>query len=308
MHNRHSLFDATKQLIYFIVLILLVRPAPVAADEPGPDVKTLQVNGYDMAYVERGSGTPLVLVHGSLSDYRTWLPLLDGFSESNRAIAVSLRHYYPEKWDGRGKDLSLTQHADDLAAFIQALQVGPVHVLGHSRGAAVALLMASKHPALVRRLVLADPTPLTTMLQHRPEWQAALKARQTKFYNVLMLLQDDAPEAALKTFVGYIAGPNAWANTPKARLDSLRDNQWTLSSLPDDMDTPLACSNLNGLSVPVMLVTGERSASIYGYMHTALQACLKQANKTVISDAGHMMFHANPDTFLFETQYFISEQ
>jgi hypothetical protein len=61
-------------------------------------VKSIEVNGYPMAYHEGGSGMPLSLVHVQYS-----------------VIAVSLRHYFPEPWDGRGDDFSILQHADDLA-------------------------------------------------------------------------------------------------------------------------------------------------------------------------------------------------
>ena len=120
--------------ILVVTIIMLATPTLLVASEERPEVKTLRVNNYDMSYVEQGSGEPLILVHGSLSDYRTWLPLLEEFSESNRVIAISLRHYYPERWDGKGSDFTLEQHAEDVAEFINELHVGLVNVLGHSRG------------------------------------------------------------------------------------------------------------------------------------------------------------------------------
>jgi pimeloyl-ACP methyl ester carboxylesterase len=64
------------------------------------------------------------------------------FAEQYRVIAISLRHYFPEPWDGRGDDFSILQHADDLAEFTRKLELGPVHLLGHSRGGAVVLNVA----------------------------------------------------------------------------------------------------------------------------------------------------------------------
>jgi hypothetical protein len=59
-------------------------------------VKTLSVSGYPMAYVERGFGPTVVLVHGATSDYRYWAPQLESLPSRFRVVAVSLRHYYPE--------------------------------------------------------------------------------------------------------------------------------------------------------------------------------------------------------------------
>ena len=91
-------------LLAFVAVIMFGHARMAVANQWQPQVKTVRVNNYDMAYVERGSGVPLILVHGSLSDYRTWLPLMAELSETNRTIAISLRHYYPEQWDGKGDD------------------------------------------------------------------------------------------------------------------------------------------------------------------------------------------------------------
>lgn len=310
MHAHNTIFDIQKSLYSFLLLVLLFfTPMSLTATESShAGVKTLRINDYDMSYVERGKGAPLILVHGSLSDYRTWLPLLDEFSETNRTIAVSLRHHYPEKWDGKGNDLSIEQHVDDLAAFIQALNVSPVSLLGHSRGGAVALLMASKYPGHVHKLILADPSPLTAMLPNNPIIQADIETRKAKLRKVMDYYNRGDSDGGLKEFVSYVAGPKAWEKTSDKRRNSLRSNAWTTISLLHDIDIQFTCNNAGEISIPVLMVTGERSAPIYGHMNSALQTCMKQANDAIIADAGHMMFHANPTAFIFEVQDFISPQ
>jgi hypothetical protein len=56
-------------------------------------VRSIEVNGYDMAYQEAGSGMPIVLVHGTLNDYRVWLeqvplPSACGTTTRNRGTAA----------------------------------------------------------------------------------------------------------------------------------------------------------------------------------------------------------------------------
>ncbi|MBU1263328.1 MAG: hypothetical protein KJ946_01755 [Gammaproteobacteria bacterium] len=83
-----------KRLLIILFASFCLSPhlglAAAPSDLP-PNVKTLRVNGYDMAYTEQGSGPPLILVHGSLSDYRTWAPVLADLRTENRVIALSLR-------------------------------------------------------------------------------------------------------------------------------------------------------------------------------------------------------------------------
>jgi hypothetical protein len=87
-------------------------------------IKTLSANGYPMAFQERGVGPTVVLVHGTLQDYRYWDAQVSTLSSRFHVITVSLRHYYPEHWNGKGDDFSVKQHAKDLVVFIEQLDRG----------------------------------------------------------------------------------------------------------------------------------------------------------------------------------------
>ncbi len=116
-----------------------------------------RVNGYDLAYIEVGEGPPLVCVHGTLGDFRVWSPVLGPLSRRHRVISLSLRHFFPEHWDGAGADYTIAQHVADIIAFIEASGAGPVDLMGHSRGGHLAFRVAQQRPDLLRRLVLAEP-------------------------------------------------------------------------------------------------------------------------------------------------------
>jgi pimeloyl-ACP methyl ester carboxylesterase len=63
-------------------------------------MQRLRVNGTDMAYLEVGQGPPLLCIHGALGDFRSWSAVLGPLTKKHRVIAVSLRHFFPEHWDG----------------------------------------------------------------------------------------------------------------------------------------------------------------------------------------------------------------
>ena len=71
-----------------------------------------------------------------------------------------LRHHYPEKWNGVGDDFSVAQHASDVGALIKKLNLGKVHLLGHSRGGPIALTVASQYPENILRLFLKTATSI----------------------------------------------------------------------------------------------------------------------------------------------------
>jgi pimeloyl-ACP methyl ester carboxylesterase len=282
------------------------------ADEQKPTIKgeehikKITINNYPMTYIEKGQGEPLLLIHGSLSDYRTWRKLLNEFSEVNRTIAVSLRHYYPEKWDGQDNDLGIEQDAEDIAAFIRKLKMGKVNLVGHSRGGAVAMLLASKHPDLVKRLVLADPSPLFSMLQDQEKALQYLEKRKTVLQSSMQHYSGNNIEAGLKVFVNHIAGENAWDKTTETRRNTLRQNAFTLKSLIHDVEVSFTCQDIKMISAPVLMVTGEYSKPVYGQMNKAVSSCLKKSRKATVADAGHMMYAANPTAFIFEVQDFVA--
>ena len=94
-------------------------------------MQTLHVNGADMAYLELGQGRPLLCVHGSLCDFRIWSAVLGPLTQQHRVIAVSLRHFFPERWDGVSDTYSIAQHVADVIAFIEKLDTEPVDLMGH---------------------------------------------------------------------------------------------------------------------------------------------------------------------------------
>jgi esterase len=262
-----------------------------------PDAKALRANGYDMAYVEKGAGVPIVLVHGNLTDYRYWRTQMEPFAASHRVVAVSLRRFYPEPWNGDGDDFSLEQHSRDLSAFIKGLNAGSVHLVGHSRGGDVAILMAKANPGLLRTLTLADPAPLETLLPKTPEAAAEADARRKYANSAIERLQQKDIDGGIGIFVDGAVGPGAWQAIPESRRQAIRDNAWSIKSSLTDAQTPFSCADASAVKVPVLLVTGERSPRPYGVMHDALASCLRGSKRVVIPNASHNMNIANPQAF-----------
>lgn len=259
--------------------------------------KTIRVNDYEMTYIERGEGEPLLLVHGSISDYRVWSLQMTPFSRHYRTVAVSLRHFYPERWDGEGDDFSLRQHADDLYAFVNALGAGPIHLVAHSRGGDVALLFATEHPQLLRSVVLIDPAPLDNMLPRTPEIMAAANRRKTVVMEAVDRMAQGDVDSGLEMFVDAVTVSGNWARLPESVQQMRRDNAWSLKSLLNDAQMSIDCEDVHRIEAPVLFVTAENSPAFYGMMIAALQPCLRNEKKITISNASHGMFVEQPEAF-----------
>jgi pimeloyl-ACP methyl ester carboxylesterase len=260
-------------------------------------VKAAKVNGYEMAYIERGAGIVVILVHGSLSDYRSWAAQMEPFGTSYRAISVSLRHYYPERWDGSGQSFSIRQHAEDLASFIKELSSGKVHMVAHSRGADVALRIASAHPELLRSLVLVEPAPLDSLMPKTPAGDAAAARRREQLAGTMARFQKGDIDGGLEHFVELNTGPGTWKKAAELQKQVWRDNAWPLKHLEADAVEPFTCGDANKISVPVLLVGGEKSPPIFGLMLNSLQPCFARQERVTIPNASHIMARTHPQLF-----------
>ena len=170
-----ELLSTTNGLAIVMAALLVTGELRSVAAQSGPpanDLKTVTIaDGVVLHYAERGQGAPIVFVHGSLADYSVWNRELADFSAQYRAIAYSRRYNSPNT-NAIRPGHSAIQDADDLAAFITTLNLGPVHVVGHSYGGLTALFLATRHPELLRTIVLAEP-PAVALLAHLPPDQAA---------------------------------------------------------------------------------------------------------------------------------------
>jgi pimeloyl-ACP methyl ester carboxylesterase len=273
----------------------------VAAAQESPPVSSLEVDGVELAYVERGQGEPVIFVHGTLTDYRLWTPQMEPFAEQYRAIAYSRRYHYPNASLGQvgdGADYSFALHAEDLAGLIQRLGLGPVHVVGHSTGAIVALLLARQHPELVRTLVLGEPGVRSLLTQSPDDQALAAEELATTIRPAQDALQRDDLEGGARAFVdGRNARPGAFDQLPPAaRANQLANAPALKAELVLGPGLPsFTCQDAHQISAPTLLLTGERSLRFFDRIAEVLEGCLPDAQRAEIPGAPHGgIFSANP--------------
>ena len=266
----------------------------------------MAVNGYEMAYTERGSGPPIVLVHGAGLDFRYWAGQTEPFSAKYRTIAVSLRHYYPEPW--RGGEFSINEHVADLIAFIKQLGIGAVHLVGHSRGGTVALYALATDPSIAKTLVFAEGgmgMPGLAPSNPGEEQQSADYARSFR----AKFAEGDI-DGGLEAFLTLISGPDAWQALPETSRQVLRDNAWTLvAGLVDNPRWPaLTCDDIKRLDLPVLIVGGADSLPRWHQLLDRFQFCFQRAERVVIPNATHAMSRMNPSAFNSAVLAFLDAQ
>jgi pimeloyl-ACP methyl ester carboxylesterase len=243
---------------------------------------------HPLHYVEAGSGETLLLIHGSLCDYRYWRWQFAGLPSACRLVAPSLRGYWPEAYTAEDPSFSIDRHTRDLAAFIGQIDGGhPVHILGHSRGAQVALELACAAPHLTRSLTLADPG-------FRMEGEELTPSYHDE---AVELLRDGEVERALSSFVDAVNGPGTWKKMVGWFKTMVKDNAYTLLSQRREVDLAVDLHRASRLQCPVMLIGGSDSPARYGSRLDALEKALARASRETIPQASHGMNLANPKAF-----------
>lgn len=281
-------------LIVFLVIFLsgcaslqVASPPPTWQIPEG--IKTVDVNGYHMAYQETGSGIPIVLIPGAMSDYRTWDTQVPDFSKEYRTFALSLRHYYPEKWNGVGDDFSVAQHAADVAAMIKKLNLGKVHLLGHSRGGSIAITIASRYPELVRTLILEEAN-MEPLMPETPEKLKRVADGKARGDAVRATLATGDREKATRDWLASYGG--VWDKIPERVQKVLVDNIGTATESGER--GKFACVDIQKFNFPVLLLNGARGQKLYADMNAAIRQCKPDIPAPVIvPNAGHNMHREN---------------
>jgi pimeloyl-ACP methyl ester carboxylesterase len=124
--------------------------------------RLVQLGEVKTWYAEHGEGETVVLLHPGGADARAWAPNLDAFAARFRVLTPERRGH------GRTADIegpmTYAFMTEDTVAFVEAVAGGPVHLVGCSAGAVVALMVAVARPDLVRRLELVSG------VHHRDGW------------------------------------------------------------------------------------------------------------------------------------------
>ena len=260
-------------------------------------MQTLRVNGYDMAYLEVGKGPPLVCVHGTLGDFRTWSAVMGPLSKSFRVIAVSLRHFFPEHWDGIGDDYRMSQHIADVIAFIEQIEPKPVNLMGHSRGGYIAYRVAEARPELLQKLVLAEPGGDLDATLAPPAAPAIPSAILSRIMASAEKVKSGDVEGALQNFFDGIDGEGAWARLGAAAKQRLRDNVFTLIGQVRESRKPYSKASAQSIKTPTLFIGGAETTGSLPAITRALAAEIPGASTAMIADARHWMFEQAPEEY-----------
>ncbi len=301
----------------------MLHPTKDAAKPPkaADAFDAVDVGDTPLACTRRGAGEPLVLVHGSNSDLRTWLPVLPGLGRAYRVCAYSRRHHWPNAPIAAGQDYAMAGQIDDLEAIVDRLQAAPARLIGHSYGALLCLQLALRTPQRVRSLVLVEPPALTLFTSARPTPPQLLRLLAKRPRLALAIVRLGAfgmapaeaalrrgdSEAALQRVGSAVLGARAYRMLSPERLAQARANMIGAELLGSGM-LPIDAARLRQLACPTLLLCGANSPRLFHHLSAALAQWLPRARQAVVPAASHLVHEDNPQGWLDAVLDFLAER
>jgi len=271
-------------------------------------------HGITLHYMAEGTGVPVIFVHGSLSDGGYWADQIAPFAKHYRAIAYSRRYNYPNMNPPR-HGYSAVVDSDDLAALIHTLHLGKVAVIGHSYGALTALFLATRHPELVRALVLAEPPAVSLLADVHGDEAARGKAmfddlQQRMVRPMQQAYQKGDREEGIRVFLAYVLNdPHAWDDMSQSSRDhTLQDaREWDVMMTSGTLFPAITPQEVQRISAPVLLLIGAKSYPFLGVIGRELARLLPKNKTIVFPDAGHQMWLQDPEACRNDVEKFLAD-
>jgi pimeloyl-ACP methyl ester carboxylesterase len=252
-----------------------------------PPVYVVQTAGLEIAYERFGEGPPLVFVHGAGDDGRVWQPQLTALADEFTVVA------WDEPGAGRSSDLpanfGLSEYADSLAALIEAVALGPAHVVGISWGGTLILELYRHHPELVATLILVDTYA---------GWKGSLSKEEvrTRVEGVQRMLASPAEEFD-PTLPGLFVGdpPAEFVPLLTDMAADVRPESFRVALLAmaeaDQRDL------LPRIAVPTLLIWGEEDVRSPLSVARQFEKAIPGTRLVVIPRAGHVSNLERPEEF-----------
>jgi len=174
----------------------------------------LSTDGWNIDYVEVGTGSPVVLIHSSVSGNQQWRLLAEALKDRYRVLAVNLFGYGDTTPWPENAVQTLADHAD-LVLALCGNSMGPVFIVGHSFGGSVALKAALRLGHKVAGLVLLEPNPFYLLSQHKR--QAAFKEIKALRDHVTQYGAAGDWQKVAEHFEDYWVNEGAWESMPAKR-------------------------------------------------------------------------------------------
>lgn len=236
---------------------------------------------------EAGTGPGIVCIHANASTSGQWRALMDRLAPNYRVLAPD--SYGAGKSPDWPSDRTIT--LNDEAAFIEPVLTragSPLALVGHSYGAAVALVAAMANPGRVRAIAVYEPTLFALVdAQSAPPNDA--DGIRNAVADAVIALDAGDQHAAAKRFIDYWMGTGSWDRTPASHKPAIAASVANVRRWAHALFTePTPATAFRSLDVPVLYMTGKCSTRSAHGVADVLTRVLPRLQLVKFEEMGHM--------------------
>ncbi|WP_295898703.1 alpha/beta fold hydrolase [uncultured Vibrio sp.] len=244
----------------------------------------MDIDGY---YEQQGTGSPIVFIHGSFASTSTWKRMVEQLSDRFHCILIKLPGHCgmpdPLDFDSPTIDTEL----NIIHNVVSSLTAEPVHLVGHSVGASIALAQALRGNLPIKKLTLFEPVSIWVLRQ------ANELTMTKKVDDFLLQYRQDANNEApyvCGQVIDFWAGNGAFETLPEPIKNSMRPlvknnlRHWDI-----DLAITHSLAELKQCQVPINLVCGNQSNPVANAVCEQLNTHLPNSQKHVIDGASHFL-------------------
>lgn len=250
----------------------------------------------------------MVLLHGLFGQGKNWTTIAKELAESHQVTLVDLPHHGRSPWPDRFDFVETAAHVVDLLAEVAGDE--PVTLVGHSLGGKVAMVLALLHPERVRRLGVADMSPVSYSTGSEfADYMQSMRALDLSAVehrsDADRLLQPAVPNTTVRSFLLQnlrrdAAAAEGWRW--QVNLDVLERDLAVLGTWPEDQLAGAA-----PYPGRVLWLAGERSDYVKPEYDAAMDRWFPRNRKVTIKDAGHWLHSERPDVFVEVLRQFLGD-
>ncbi|HKP53820.1 MAG TPA: alpha/beta fold hydrolase [Chloroflexia bacterium] len=248
-------------------------------------------NQSNLHVMQRGEGTPLVLLHGFPFDHALWRAQLHGLEGAGvRVIAPDLPGFGRSPSLAEG-EASMDSYADAIAQWAKEEGLGKFILAGHSMGGYIAFAFVRRYAEMLSGLVLVCTRP-------GADSEAAREGR----YKLIEEVRKRGPQAVVDAMLPKLFAPST-AESQSEAVDDTRQmmlrqsDEGIIAAIRAMAERPDSTSGLEAINVPTLIITGAEDAIIPAPEAEGMMSRISGARHVPIANAGHLPMIEQPDAF-----------